>query len=95
MPLINDSKDLLYVVISLSVLLFTIFSCWAIFYCAMIMRQFFRAIKEIRESLSKIDDFFKILKEKMEHSTSYLFLIVEGIKKLAEAMKERKARSKK
>ena len=90
MDFINNSRDILNIVIALSVLTFTIFVCWAIFYFAMIMRQGFRVVKETRERLSKIDEFFKMLKEKMEHSTSYLFLMVEGIKKLVELMKERK-----
>ena len=98
MPPINDSKDLLYVVISLCVLLFTIFSCWAIYYLARILQQMFRAIKETRDRLSRLDELFKILKEKIEHSASYLPLIMEGVKKLVELMKnraEKKKRSKK
>lgn len=89
MPPINDSKDLLYAVISLSVLLFTIFSCWAIYYLARILQQLFKVIKETRRCLNKFDELFKAIKEKIEHSASYLFLIGEGVKKLVEIMKVR------
>ncbi|MDP2709322.1 MAG: hypothetical protein Q8O93_04775 [bacterium] len=98
MPPINDSKDLLYIVISISVLTFTIFSCWALYYFARILQQMFRVIKETRDRLTKLDELFSALKERIEHSASYLFLIGEGVKKLVELMKERgekKKRSKK
>lgn len=98
MPPINDSKDLLYIVISVSALLFTIFSCWAIYYLARILQQFFKVIKETRALLDKFDELMKIIKEKIEHSASYLPLIGEGVKKLVEIMKnraEKKKRNKK
>ena len=98
MPPINDSKDLLYIVISLSVLLFTAFSCWALYYLARILQQLFKVIKETRDRLNKFDELVKTIKEKIERSASYLPLIMEGVKKLVELMKnraEKKRRSKK
>lgn len=98
MPSINDSRDLLNIIIALSVLLFTIFSCWAIYYLARILQQFFKVIKETRDRLNKFDELAKMIKEKIERSSSYLPLIGEGVKKLVEIMKnraEKKKRSKK
>jgi hypothetical protein len=98
MPPINDSRDLLNIIIALSVLLFTIFFCWAIYYLARILQQTFKAVKETRERLNKFDELVKMIKEKIEHSASYLPLIGEGVKKLVEIMKnraEKKKRSKK
>lgn len=94
MPLINDSRDLLNIIIALSVLLFTVFSCWAIYYLARILQQMFKVIKETRDRLNKLDELFKALKEKIEHSASYLFLIGEGVKKLVEMMKDRGEKKK-
>lgn len=94
MPLINDSKDLLYIVISISVLMFTIFSCWAFYYLARILRQLFWVIKETRERLNKFDELIKIITEKIEHSAAYLSLIGQGVKKLVELMKNRSEKKK-
>ena len=94
MPPINDSKDLLYAVISLSVLLFTVFSCWAIYYLARILQQTFRVVKETRQRLSAFDELIKAIKEKVENSTSYLFLIGEGVKKLVELVKARRKKKR-
>ncbi|MFH0955778.1 MAG: hypothetical protein V1801_01005 [Candidatus Falkowbacteria bacterium] len=95
MPPINDSRDLLYIVISISVLIFTIFSCWAIYYAARILQQFFKIVKETRDRLNKFDELMKVIKEKIEFSTSYLPLIGEGVKKLVEIIKNRAEKKKK
>jgi len=92
---INDSKDLLYVIISLCALLFTVFSCWAIYYLARILRQMFRIIKEASDLLNKVEELIKIIKEKFERGASYLPLIMEGVKKLVELMKGRAEKKKK
>lgn len=95
MPPINDSKDLLYIMISISVLVFTIFSCWAIYYLARILQQMFKVIKETRQRLNKFDELVKMITEKIERSTSYLPLIGAGVKKLVELMKVRTEKKKK
>ena len=94
MPPINDSKDLLYIVISISVLIFTIFSCWALYYLARILQQMFKVIRETRARLNKIDELAKMITEKIEHSASYFLLIGEGVKKLVEIMKGRAEKKK-
>jgi len=95
MDLIQNSHDLLYVVISFCVLWLTIFLAWMIYYMAMITRQAYRAIKETRERINKVDEILKTLKEKIEHSASYLVLISEGVKKLVEVIKDRNEGKKK
>ncbi|RLC37338.1 hypothetical protein DRH27_03960, partial [Candidatus Falkowbacteria bacterium] len=83
----ETSKDLLNIAIAVSVVGFTVFVCWAIYYFAMILRQGFKIFREMRSRLHKIDEVIKTLKEKIEHSTSYLLLIGEGVKKLVEVAK--------
>jgi CHASE3 domain sensor protein len=86
---INDSKDLLYIAISLAILGLAFFTSWAVYYLAMILRQSFQVVKEMRDRLHKIDEIMASLKEKIDHSASYLLLIGEGVKKLVEIMKDR------
>ena len=89
MGLIENSKDLLYIVLAFCVLWLTIFLAWFIYYLAMIMREVFKVSKEMRERIKKIDEAVKTFKEKMEHSATYLSLIGEGVKKIVEIVKER------
>ena len=95
MYLIQDSKDLLLVVISFCALWLTIFIAWFIYYLAMIMRQVYQITKEIRQRLRKVDEVIKALKEKIDHSASYLLLIGEGVKKLVEVIKEHTGKEEK
>ena len=81
MSLLQSSQDLLNIVLALCIFMFTIFLCWSIYYFARIMQQAFKMIKEMRERINKIDEAVKAFKEKIEHSTSYLMLIGEGMKK--------------
>lgn len=101
MPPISESKDLLYMVISISILGLTFFICWAIYYLARILQQAFQVTKEMRDRLHKVDGIINSvegminsLKEKIDHSASYFLLIGEGIKKLVEIMKDRGEKKK-
>lgn len=87
--MLQTSQDLLNIVIALCVFLFTVFVCWAIYYFARILQQAFRMIKEMRDRINKIDEVIKAFKEKIDHSTSYLLLIGEGVKKLVEVIQEK------
>jgi predicted PurR-regulated permease PerM len=89
MSLINNSQDLLCLVISVSILALALFTCWAIFYLAMILKQSSQIVKEMRQRLHKVDTVIDSLKEKIEHSASYLLLIGEGVKKLVEVIRSR------
>lgn len=84
MELIQTSKDLLYVIISFCILLVSVFFSWLLFYFAMIAKQLYDLIKGVRDRIKKVDDTIDAFREKIEHSTSYLLLIGEGIKKLVE-----------
>ena len=91
----ETSRDLLNIVIAFCILWLTIFIAWFIYYLAMIMRQSFHIIKEMRDRLHKVDEVIQSIKEKIEHSTSYLMLIGEGVKKLVEVIKEHTEKGKK
>jgi hypothetical protein len=95
MDIINNSGDILNIVKAVSIGLLTIFVCWAIYYFAMILRQALKAFRELKGILEKISDAVDSFKEKIEHSTSYLMLIGEGIKKLTEIMKDKNKDSRK
>jgi len=60
----------------------------------MIMRQAYKIVKETREKINKVDEVLKALKEKIEHSASYLVLISEGVKKLVEVIREKSEKRK-
>jgi len=85
--MLQNSQDLLTIVKAVSLLGFVFFVCWGLYYFAMILRQGYLIIKEMRDRIKKVDDVIKAFKDKIEHSASYLLLISEGVKKLIEVTK--------
>ncbi len=76
--LIETSKDILYIVISFSVLLVSIFLCWAIYYVARILGEAYHLITDARKKLEVLERLMVTLREKLEQSSNYLRLIVDG-----------------
>jgi len=87
MELIQNSKDLLYIVIAFCILWLTFFFAWLIYYFIMIMREIYQSIKGIKEKINKVDNAIREFKAKVEHSASYLSLISEGVKKITDVVK--------
>ena len=85
----ENSKDILNIAMAFSIIGLAGIVSWAVFYLAMILRQTFKVVKEMRGRINKLDELIKTMKEKIEHSTSYLLLIGEGVKKLVDVIKER------
>ncbi len=84
----ETSQDILNLVKTISIFVISVLISWILFYLAMIMHNLFSLIKETREQLKKIDELVSLAKEKIEHSTTYLLLIGEGVKKIAELAHE-------
>lgn len=85
----TSSQDLFFIVLSFSVLWLTIFIAWLVYYLAMICRQMYLVLKEWRHKIDIIDEFFATLREKIEHSSSHLALLVEITRDLLSYFKER------
>ena len=88
MILIQTSDDILTLVKAFAILWIVAFSGWFIYYLAMTMREVYLMFRGMRERINKVDAIIDSVKEKIEHSTSYLLLIGEGMKKLVEVAKE-------
>ncbi len=77
---IENAKDILYIVLSFAVIWFTIFICWFFYYLIMIVRNVNQTVQEVHHKLQLIDRVANAVREKLEKSSSYLFIIAEGIK---------------
>jgi hypothetical protein len=88
MIFIQTSEDVLHLVEAFAILLLAVATGWLIYYLTMTVREGFLVIREMRERITKVDTLIETIREKLEHSTSYLFLIGEGVKKLLEVAKK-------
>ncbi len=82
----ETSADILNIVKAVSIFSLALLSSWAIFYFAMILKELFKIVKDARGMFNKIEAVVDTIKEKIEHSTSYLLLMSEGVKKLVEVI---------
>ena len=88
MQLLQTSGDLLNVMKAFAAFLLALALAFFLYYLTMLVREAFLATKEMRERIHKVDGLITAFKDKIENSASYLLLIGEGVKKLAElAMK--------
>ena len=87
--MLETSKDILNIIIAISIFGLCFFICWAVFYLAMMLRQAFKIAKEMRNRTHKIDEIINLIKKKVEHSVSSLVLISEGMKKLVDIVKDK------
>lgn len=83
--MLNTSQDILYLIIGISVGLFTFFVCWIMFYVAMTFRNFYKVAKDIKAKFEKFES-------ALERSATHLGLIVEIAKEAAKYMIERRGK---
>jgi hypothetical protein len=83
----STSHDILLLTIAACVAAFTIFLCWGMFYLIAMTRNVFKIVKDFRRIFDKIEGVVDALKEKINSSASYLFIIGEGLKKIVEIAK--------
>jgi len=87
--MLETSKDLLLVVIAASVALFTIFTCWAIFYVVVMLRSVSKMTVSFREKLEIVDKILKLIKEKLEKGSNHMALVADSAIKLAGFMMDK------
>lgn len=92
--MIENSKDILYVVIAFSILWLTIFTSWAIYYVAMILREFKKIISDVRKKIELVESVLIAFKEKLEQTSSHMKLLVETAINVADFFKDRKKEKK-
>lgn len=89
--MLETSKDVLYIVLSLCALWLTVFLCWVIYYVAMLLKQAYDFTKGARQTLVKFEALIDSAKGKLERSGSHLMLLVESVGQLAQFVIKRRA----
>lgn len=90
----QTSLDLLYLGLFVAVALVAIFLCLVLLYLALMVKNVYEVFRSFRKKMDLLDEVLKTLKEKIEHSATYLGLLVEGVGKLVEYLKEKKEKQK-
>ena len=93
--MLETSKDLFYVALAFAIFWLTVFICWAVYQLTMILRNVNRMSFSIREKIELIDEILKLIKEKIEKSSSYLSLLADSAIKLVGFFIEKQKKQKK
>lgn len=89
---LDSSKDILFLVLAFSILWFTAFLCWALYYVISILRDASRLIEDVREKLDAIDNAIQGVRDKLTKGASSLSVMASGAKLLMEIMGAQKAK---
>ncbi|MFA5000551.1 MAG: hypothetical protein WC545_04320 [Patescibacteria group bacterium] len=94
----TTSRDILNLVLSVSIAIFAFFLCWSLYYFIASVRNIHRVIKRIEEGVAKAEEVVFLIKEKVKSNAIYLTVLGEVAKRAMDFMKEKrekKAESKK
>ena len=92
--MLETSSDLLNIVIAFCVLWFTVFVCWFIYYIVIIIKRVADTTDQLAKMAGNVNDFFSEAKTKLKNATSYVPLVIEGVKNLTEYLKDKQAEVK-
>jgi hypothetical protein len=88
--MIDSTKDILYLVIAFCLLWLTFFISWVIYYIAMILKEGKIMAQDVRKKFELVDRILNALKEKLEKSSGYMKLLVDGVSTVTQYIKIRK-----
>lgn len=77
--MLETSRDLLFIVISFCVLVFTGFLVWVLYYLAMILKQTNEVVADVRRKLEAIDEILYAIKEKITLSAATISAVARGV----------------
>ena len=63
----ENSQDVLYIVLSISILWFTVFLCWLLYQAARVLRNVNRITENLMEKLEMITEAVNFIKDKVDH----------------------------
>ncbi len=88
--MIENSKDILYIVLAFCALWLTIFICWMIYYFAMILKKIYQVTETFTKTLEAMESFFNKAKEKVNSFGATFSTLVELGKKGFDYVQEKR-----
>lgn len=99
--LIENSGDILNIVIALSIFLFTVFLVWSMYYMVKTLRNVSSIITGVKEKMDTIDKILNLVHDKLEKGSSHMAILSETAVRLVSHLvdkqtgKKSKSRAKK
>jgi hypothetical protein len=93
--MIESTIDLMYIALTVSILVFTIFLCWMMYYAVQILRQGNEVISDIRQKLAEFEEALANIKDKVMTSAASISLVTSQLGTVIDLVKGRKKKSTK
>lgn len=84
------STDVFWIVLSFVILWIGLCIGWAVFYIAMMLRNFWLVSANIKKKMDFIDQILNTIKNRVESTASYIPPLMEAGSKIMEAINEKK-----
>jgi hypothetical protein len=91
--MIENSKDILYIVISFCILWATVFLCWMFYYAGKILKNTSQIIEEFRVRLQALAEAISYIQEKIEYISLAMSSAFKGVGATARDAMMKKAKS--
>ncbi|MBI3963766.1 MAG: hypothetical protein HY341_02085 [Candidatus Kerfeldbacteria bacterium] len=92
---LSTTQDVLNIVIAFSVLLFTAFLVWLLYYFIRMVRDASTMVHETREKIEELGSLIETLREKLTSSASTVGLAAKGVSQIVSYVQHRRDRKTK
>ena len=91
----ETSKDILNLVLAVSVIGISVFICWFLYYIIASIRKLHDVVNLFQKTLRSANELVENAKKKLKNSSTHLKLIGMLVKKVAEEIRNKKRRKRK
>lgn len=84
------TQDFFFLAATLSVIILTFFLSWLLFYLIHLIKHAHNFVKGLKDGLESLSEILASIKEKLEHSSTYLKLLVDLINKALDLWRDKK-----
>lgn len=84
-----DYLDILYIVLALCVLWFTLFLCFVLYQAALLMKRVHALVDEMKNRVVSLEDSIVTMRRKFDGNIAMVAGIADGIKKIIEALRNK------
>jgi len=87
--MLNNSGDILNIILAISIATLTIFLCWAIYYFIASAQRIYSLVRKVESGVSKAEEILDIARNKLKNSRAYFIILGEIVKQAMEFVKEK------
>ncbi len=82
MEIIQTSRDILNIIIAISILTLTGFFCWLLYYFIASVRNIFQITNDLKKNLDKLKELIEVIKQKIHTAFSFVSFLDESVEKV-------------